>query len=105
MNDVALYQFTLFLIGAFALMLVITLAFKGKSFLADTKITDWLGVLFTLALAWFTYSLAGIASKQTAILSATDQALHASADTAEKFRLFTEATNRGWVGPTSAGLD
>jgi hypothetical protein len=43
------------------------------------------------------------------VLWRTDEALHlaataqsASAETAEKLRLFTEATNRAWIGPISA---
>jgi hypothetical protein len=46
---------------------------------------------------------------QTEILSHTDSALHlaataqtASAQTAEKLRLFTEATERAWIGPSAA---
>jgi hypothetical protein len=112
MTDLALTKFALLLVGAFALMLVLTLAFNRTSFFADTKITDWLAALFTSALAAFTWALVDVASKQTEILSHTDIALNlaakaqkSSAETAEKFRLFTEATDRAWIGPTSAGID
>jgi hypothetical protein len=57
----------------------------------------------------FTFQLADVASRQTEILNRTDAALHlaataqsASAQTAEELRLFTEATNRAWIGPVSA---
>jgi hypothetical protein len=93
--------------------------FKGLMFLRQLKryaaseaTPAWLGVIFTLALAWFTWALVHVASKQTKILSSTDKALHlaasaqkASAETAEKLRQFTEATNRAWIGPTSARSD
>jgi hypothetical protein len=48
----------------------------------DAKLTDWLTVLFTAALAAFTWQLATVASRQTAILASTDNALHKSADAA-----------------------
>jgi hypothetical protein len=57
----------------------------------------------------FTFQLADVASRQTEILNRIDAALHlaataqsASAQTAEELRLFTEATNRAWIGPVSA---
>jgi hypothetical protein len=50
-----------------------------------------------------------VAVLQWLVLSRTDEALHlaaraqdSSAETAEKLRLFTEATNRAWLGPVSA---
>jgi hypothetical protein len=108
-SDLALYKFGLFLLGIFAVMLTLTLAFKRTPFFADIKITDLLGAVFTLALAGFTLALVAVAARQTDILSNTDKALHAAATaqteaahTAEKLRLFTEATNRAWLGPVSA---
>ena len=111
-SDLALYKFGIFIIGALAVMLALTLAFERRQFLFDTKITDWLGAAFTFALAVFTWALVNVASKQTDILSHTDAAMNLaakaqtdSAQTAEKLRLFTEATNRAWIGPTSARSD
>jgi hypothetical protein len=53
-----------------------------------------------------------VASKQTEILSHTDAALNLaakaqtdSAQTAEKLRLFTEATERAWIGPNGAVIE
>ena len=81
----------------------------AKRRIASESLTAWLGVVFTLALAGFTYKLALVASMQTEILAHTDKALHlaataqtASAQTAEKLRLFTEAIDRAWIGPVSA---
>jgi hypothetical protein len=59
-DDLALYRFGLFLIGAFAVMLALMLAFERK----DMKITDWLLVAFTGALVYVAY-------QQAEILSAT----------------------------------
>jgi hypothetical protein len=111
-DDIALYRFGLFFIGMFTMVIILSNAFKESSFFRDIKLTDWLTAGFTAALAVVTWTLANIASKQTEILSHTDRALHlaaaaqsASAQTAEKLRLFTEATNRAWVGPVSAHSD
>jgi hypothetical protein len=111
-SDLALYKFAIFLLGAFAVMLTLTLAFKRRQFFFDTKITDWLGAAFTFALAVFTWALVNVASKQTEILSHTDAALNLaakaqtdSAQTAEKLRLFTEATERAWIGPNGAVIE
>jgi hypothetical protein len=71
-TDLALTKFGLFIIIAFAAMLTLTLAFKRKPFFSDTKITDWLGAAFTLALAAFTWALVNVVSRQTEILSHTD---------------------------------
>ena len=60
-------------------MLTLTVAFKRTPFFSDTKITDWLGAVFTLDLAGFTWALVSVASKQTEILSHTDTALNAAA--------------------------
>jgi hypothetical protein len=68
-DDLALCKFGLFVIGAFAVMLALTLAFERK----DTKITDWLNLLFTFSLAVFTGALVYVASQQTKILSATNE--------------------------------
>jgi hypothetical protein len=56
-DDLALYKFGLFVIGALAVMLALTLAFERK----DTKIT-----VFTAALVYVAY-------QQTKILSATNE--------------------------------
>jgi hypothetical protein len=101
MTDLVLTRFSLFLLGAFALMLVLTLAFKRTSFVADTKITDWLTALFTAALAALTWALVDVASK-TEILSATDKALHLTATATDRMRILNEATQRAWIGPSDA---
>ena len=110
-NDLALSKFGIFLVGTLAVMLALTMAFNRREFFFGTKITDWLGVVFTLALAAFTYQLSQVASTQTTILDRTDKALNAakdaqinSAKTAEKLRLFIEATERPWIGPTAAAI-
>jgi hypothetical protein len=111
-DDVALYRFGLCLFGAFTIIIIVSVAFQRAAFLRDAKLSDWLTAAFTAALAFFTLELANVASQQTEILSHTDAALHlaataesASAQTAEKLRLFTETTNRAWIGPTSARSD
>jgi hypothetical protein len=93
-------------------MLILTLAFDKTPFFANIKITDLLGVIFTLALAGFTWALVTVASKQSEILSHTDTALNSaataqtsSAKTAEKLRLFTEAAERAWIGPSNAAIE
>ena len=53
----------------------------------------------TIILAVFTLALVNVGFKQAKILSRTDTALHHSAQTVEKFRLFTEATERAWIPP------
>jgi hypothetical protein len=84
---------------------------RVKRYVASEPLTAWLGVVFTLALAWFTYKLQQVASTQTEILAHTDLALNlaataqtASAQTAEKLRLFTEAAERAWIGPINAAI-
>jgi hypothetical protein len=72
-DNLALYKFGLLLLGVFAVMLVLTLAFDRKSFFSEAKITDWLGLIFTFALAAFTLALVRVGSKQTEILSATNE--------------------------------
>jgi hypothetical protein len=52
---------------------------KLKRYAASEATPAWLGVIFTLALAWFTWALVHVASKQTKILSSTDEALHLAA--------------------------
>jgi hypothetical protein len=110
-SDPALAKFGLFLVSALAVMLILTIVFRRTEFFFGTKITDWLGAVFTLALAGFTYELTHIASRQTEIMSHTDIALNlaasaesASAQTAEKLRLFTEATERAWISASDIGV-
>jgi hypothetical protein len=88
---------------------IILLWTRVKRRVASESLTAWLAVVFTLALAGFTYKLAQVASTQTEILAHTDTALNlaataqsATAQTAEKLRLFTEAAERAWIGPSAA---
>lgn len=88
---------------------IILLLTRIRRHIVSEHLTAWLGVVFTLAVAGFTYKLAHVASMQTKILSRTDTALHLaataqtdSAQTAERLRLFTEATERAWIGPSAA---
>jgi hypothetical protein len=72
--------------------------FKIISFLRHIKrwttsdlVPTWLTGLFTVALFFTSYQLATIASRQTDILKHTDEAMNASAKTAEKLREITNA--------------
>jgi hypothetical protein len=68
-DDLVLFKFGLFFISAFAVVLALTHAFERK----DIKITDWLNLFFTLALAAFTGALVYVSYKQTEILSVTNE--------------------------------
>jgi hypothetical protein len=81
---------------------------RAKRRVTSEPLTAWLGVVFTLVLAAFTGALVNVASRQTKILKHTDTALNSaataqiqSAQTAEKFRRFTEVTERPWVSVDS----
>jgi hypothetical protein len=100
------------MLGFFTIVLIVSKAFEGSTFFRDLKFTDLLTTTFTFALALFTLGLVCVASTQTEILSHTDQTLQlaasaqsASAQTAEKLRLLTSATERAWIGVTSARSD
>jgi len=56
----------------------------------ETNMTDWLIVLFTGVLAFYTAQLAGVASRQTEILDNTDKAVHEA-------NQMNAGINRPWV--------
>jgi len=89
-------SFVLFLLGAFALMLLITFASQLSAL--------WRRAVLRFGV--FELLLVVVGFLQWGVLTRTDDALHlaasaqnASAETAEKLRLFTEATERAWIPP------
>jgi hypothetical protein len=90
--------FVLFLLGAFALMLLIT--FARQLSVVWSRAVSRFGI--------FELLLVLVGFLQWTVLARTDDTLHlaasaqnASAETAEKLRLFTEATERAWIPPIS----
>jgi hypothetical protein len=81
-----------FLLTAFACILLITFVRQLSEF--------WRYIVLRFRL--FEALLVVVGFLQWWVLSKTDQALHQSAETADKIRTITEATERAWLGPSTA---
>lgn len=79
-SDLTLYQYGVYLLGAFTVIIILVMAFSSNG---EVKLTDCLTAAFTFALAAFTAALVYVGLKQTEILDKTDQTL--------------KATQRPWV--------
>lgn len=99
-DDLTLYRFALFLLGAFTLMLIMTRAFEHSPEKRTSDPNFWL-ILFTAVLAVATVALVIVAIKQTEVLSSTNVALKQAAGAADAANKLNASVQRPWLHGTA----